>query len=192
MSFDNTQPPPPPGPAFTQPAGVPDVPEASAQARIHPVGWAALGAAVLGFIFACIPGALIVGWILLPVGFILAIVALVLKGKKWPGIVALVLSIVGTVIGFVVFFSLAATLQSATPLTNRPAPRSLHRPMIPPPPRAPMTSRSQKRDHPARTRRHWDLSSAATNGTSRSTASLSAPPIRAGRQPDQPEPRRGI
>lgn len=116
MSFDNTQPPPPPAPASTPSVGGPAAPTgqapAAASSRIHPVGWAALGAAVLGFIFACIPGALIVGWILLPAAFVLAIIALVLKGKKWPGIVALILSIVGTIIGFVVFFSLAAAAVS--------------------------------------------------------------------------------
>lgn len=109
MSYDSTQPPTPPGPAASPtangPAGVP----VAEKKTIHPVAWAALGAAAVGFVFACIPGALIVGWILLPIAFILAIVALVLKGKKWPGVVALLLSIVGTIVGFVVFFSLAAT-----------------------------------------------------------------------------------
>ncbi|MBD3941243.1 hypothetical protein IF188_05960 [Microbacterium sp. NEAU-LLC] len=75
---------------------------------VRPLAWVALGAAALGFVFACIPGALIVGWILLPVAFVLAIVALVMTGRKWPGIVALILSVVGTIVGFVVFFSLAA------------------------------------------------------------------------------------
>lgn len=111
MSFDNSQPPLPPGPGVP-PAGAPVVTASPAATRIHPLGWVALGVAVLGFIFACIPGALILGWILLPVAFVLAIVALVLKGKKWPGIVALILSIVGTIVGFVVFFSLAAAAVS--------------------------------------------------------------------------------
>ncbi|MGO1184048.1 MAG: DUF308 domain-containing protein [Micrococcaceae bacterium] len=74
------------------------------------VGLIALITAVLGTIFACIPGALIVGWVLLPIAFILAIVALCLKGrKKTTGIVALIVSVVGTVIGFVVFFAVVAT-----------------------------------------------------------------------------------
>lgn len=46
------------------------------------LGLVALIVAVVGFIFACIPGALIIGWVLLPIAFILAIVALVLKGKS--------------------------------------------------------------------------------------------------------------
>ncbi|KJL33098.1 DUF2510 domain-containing protein [Microbacterium oxydans] len=66
--------------------------------------------AVIGFIFACVPGALIVGWILLPIAFILSIVSLFLKGdKKWLGIVGLVVSIIGTIVGILVFVSVVAT-----------------------------------------------------------------------------------
>jgi len=66
--------------------------------------------AVIGFIFACIPGALIVGWILLPIAFVLSIVSLFLKGdKKWFGIVGLVVSIVGTIVGVLVFIGVVAT-----------------------------------------------------------------------------------
>ncbi|GAA2937876.1 hypothetical protein GCM10010458_22610 [Microbacterium luteolum] len=65
--------------------------------------------AAVGFIFACIPGALIVGWILLPIAFVLSIVSLFLKGdKKWLGIVGLVLSIVGTIVGVIVFLGVVA------------------------------------------------------------------------------------
>src|SRR5690625_5883400 len=40
------------------------------------IGLAALIVAIVGFLFACIPGALIIGWVLLPVAFILSIVGL--------------------------------------------------------------------------------------------------------------------
>lgn len=74
------------------------------------VGLIALIAAVLGFIFACIPGALIIGWILLPIAFVLAIVSLFLKDKvKWTGVTALIVSIVGTIVGFTVFFAVVGT-----------------------------------------------------------------------------------
>ncbi len=64
---------------------------------------------VIGFIFACVPGALIIGWILLPIAFILSIVSLFLKGdKKWLGIVGLVLSIVGSIVGVFVFIGVVA------------------------------------------------------------------------------------
>lgn len=61
---------------------------------------------IVGFIFACIPGALIIGWILLPIAFILALVSLFLKGKgKALGITGLIISVVGTIVGAVVFFA---------------------------------------------------------------------------------------
>lgn len=74
------------------------------------LGLIALITAVPGFIFACVPGALIVGWILLPIAFILALVSLFIKDKaKWMGIAALIVSIVGTIVGFIVFFAVLAT-----------------------------------------------------------------------------------
>lgn len=74
--------------------------------KSNTVGLIALIAAVLGFIFACVPGALIIGWVLLPIAFILALVSLFAKNKsKWMGITALILSIVGTIVGVIVFFS---------------------------------------------------------------------------------------
>ncbi|SMG24834.1 hypothetical protein SAMN06296010_1200 [Agreia pratensis] len=67
-------------------------------------------ASIVGFIFSCIPGALIVGWILLPIAFILAIVSLFLKGTgKGLGIAGLIISVVGTIVAFVVFFAVVAT-----------------------------------------------------------------------------------
>jgi len=105
MTFDSSQPPTPPSHAAPVAATADAAPTKPA---VRPLAWAALGLAALGFVFACIPGALIVGWILLPVAFVLAIVALVMTGRKWPGVVALILSVVGTIVGFVVFFSLAA------------------------------------------------------------------------------------
>src|SRR5690625_5975263 len=46
------------------------------------IGLAALIVAIVGFLFACIPGALIIGWVLLPVAFILSIVGLTRSGRK--------------------------------------------------------------------------------------------------------------
>lgn len=81
-----------------------------AKKPLNVLGLIALITAALGFIFACIPGALIVGWILLPIAFVLGIVSLFLKDKpKWMGITALIVSIVGTIVGFAVFFSVLAT-----------------------------------------------------------------------------------
>lgn len=83
--------------------------EVPTTAKPHVLGWIALAVAVLGFIFACMPGAAIVGWILLPIAFVLSIVALFLKGKKWPAIAALIVSIVGTIVAVVVFMTVVVT-----------------------------------------------------------------------------------
>ena len=70
----------------------------------------ALITSIVGFIFACMPGALIVGWILLPIGFILGIVSLFLKGRgKALGVAGLIISVVGTIVAAVVFFAVIAT-----------------------------------------------------------------------------------
>ena len=80
-----------------------------AKKPLNVLGLIALITAALGFIFACIPGALIIGWILLPIAFVLALVSLFLKDKpKWTGVTALIVSIVGTIVGFAVFFSVVA------------------------------------------------------------------------------------
>lgn len=82
---------------------------AEAKKSTNALGIVALAVSAVGFIFACVPGALIIGWVLLPVGFILGIVALFLTGKaKWPGLTAIIVSVLGTIVGVVVFFGLAA------------------------------------------------------------------------------------
>lgn len=87
------------------PAGLPPSPK-----KTNVLALIAMIVAIVGFVFACIPGALIVGWILLPIAFVLSIVSLFLKGeRKWMGIVGLVASVVGTIVGFVVFFTVVAT-----------------------------------------------------------------------------------
>ncbi|WP_350348907.1 DUF2510 domain-containing protein [Agromyces sp. G08B096] len=78
----------------------------------HVLGIIALAVAAVGFIFACIPGALIVGWVLLPIAFVLSIVALFLKGAKWPAITGLAVSIVGTIVGVIVFVVVASNAFS--------------------------------------------------------------------------------
>lgn len=119
--MSDVPPPPPPagGPAAPVPGATPPAatpapvaapvaPEPEKTGKPSVLGWIALGTAAVGFIFACIPGALIVGWVLLPIAFILGIVALFMKGRKWPAIVAVIVSIVGTIIGVVVFMSVVS------------------------------------------------------------------------------------
>lgn len=73
------------------------------------MGLIALVTGIVGFVFACIPGALVVGWVLLPIAFILGIVGVCLSGKtKATSISAIIVSIVGVVVGVVVFFVVVA------------------------------------------------------------------------------------
>lgn len=85
-------------------------PQAASPAKEKNVlGIVAFIVAIVGFIFACIPGALIVGWILLPIAFILAIIALFLKGSsKKFALIGLIISVVGTIVGAVVFTAVVA------------------------------------------------------------------------------------
>jgi len=95
----------PDAPPYTLPTAPPNT-----KKQLNVVGLIALITAVLGFIFSCVPGALIVGWILLSIAFILAIVSLFMKDKaKWMGVTALITSVVGTIVGVVVFTAVVAT-----------------------------------------------------------------------------------
>jgi hypothetical protein len=74
-------------------------PQALAKQK-NTLGRIALIVGIIGFIFACIPGALIVGWVLLPIAFILGIVGLFPSGKaKGASVAAVIISIVGAVVG---------------------------------------------------------------------------------------------
>ncbi|MDF2509334.1 MAG: hypothetical protein K0Q52_3193 [Microbacterium sp.] len=67
-------------------------------------GLVGLGLAVLGTILVFIPVVGVVGFILLAAAFIVSLISLFLKGKKWPGIAGLVLAVVGTIVGVVMSF----------------------------------------------------------------------------------------
>ncbi|MFM6975027.1 MAG: hypothetical protein ACKOXM_07890 [Agromyces sp.] len=70
----------------------------------------ALVTAVVGFVFACSPGAILLGWILLPIAFVLAIVSFFVKERRvGMSVAALVISIVGTIVGAIVFTAFVAT-----------------------------------------------------------------------------------
>ncbi|MCF8588349.1 DUF4352 domain-containing protein [Gordonia liuliyuniae] len=77
--------------------------------RRNTVGLVALIFAIIGFVFGCIPGALIVGWVLLPIAFILGIVGLFQSGqpKKTP-ISAIIISAIGTIVAAVVFLTVVS------------------------------------------------------------------------------------
>ena len=92
------------------------------------VGIVALVMAVIGFIFACLPGALIVGWILLPISFIVGLVGLFRRGEAvWPAVTAVIVSVVGTIIGVFVFLMVVGSavdeaISSASAVSASPAP----------------------------------------------------------------------
>lgn len=100
--------PPTPMPPGSPTGPYPGAPAAPAKQR-NTLGLIAVIVAVLGFIFACIPGALIVGWILLPIAFILGIVGVCQAGKtKGTSVAAIIVAVVGTVVGFIVFFAVVS------------------------------------------------------------------------------------
>ena len=70
------------------------------------LGIIALVVAILGAIMSVVPGFAIVGWILLPFGFILGLVGLFMSGKtKGTSIAAVVVSILGTIMAMAFFVS---------------------------------------------------------------------------------------
>ena len=88
--------------------------EEPAPTKPHVLGIIALAVAAVGFIFACIPFVPVIAWVLLPIAFVLSIVALFMKGAKWPAITGLIVSIVGTIVAALVFFFIvSSTLTDA-------------------------------------------------------------------------------
>jgi hypothetical protein len=97
--YGNTPGSPYGGPPMPQPVG----PHAPIKQK-NALGLIALVVSIIGLVFACIKGALIVGWVMLPIAFILGIVALFQSGKtKGTGTAAIIVSVVGVVIGAAVF-----------------------------------------------------------------------------------------
>ena len=68
------------------------------------LGIIGLVVAVLGAVLSCVPGIAIVGWILLPIGFVLGVIGLTASDKpKGTAIGAVVVSIVGTLVAAAAF-----------------------------------------------------------------------------------------
>lgn len=91
-------------PAYAQqPYGTPaGAPGPVGKKSVHVLGIIALAVAGLGFVLACIPVTVLFGWILLPIALVLSIVALFMKGAKWPGIVGISVSVVGMIVAAIV------------------------------------------------------------------------------------------
>ncbi|MFJ4255184.1 septum formation family protein [Microbacterium sp. NPDC090003] len=96
---------PPPSPA----TGTPVVYDgyalpAASPAPFPAIGLAGLVAAGLGAIVACIPQIPLLGWLLLGAGFVLSIVSLFLRARKWAGIAGLAVAVLGALIAAVLAF----------------------------------------------------------------------------------------
>jgi hypothetical protein len=83
--------------------GTPGAPGAGEPKKVNVLGIVALVLAVIGFILACIPFVQVAAWVVLPVAFVLSLVALFLEGHKWPAITGLVVSVLGGIVGALVF-----------------------------------------------------------------------------------------
>jgi hypothetical protein len=79
-------------------------PGPEAPKKLSVLGLVGLGLSALGTILVFIPLIGFVGFILLAAGFVVSLISLFLKGKKWPGITGLILAVVGTIIGIVMSF----------------------------------------------------------------------------------------
>lgn len=106
-----------PGPAgVTYPgaAGVPGDPWAAPAAPpavtgVPVLGIIGLATVVAGVVCACIPIIAIAGWGLLAIGFVLSLVSLFLRGRKWPGITGMAIAAVGALLAIAVSFILLGT-----------------------------------------------------------------------------------
>lgn len=79
-------------------------PHAPVTKERNTLGIIALVCAIIGAITAVIPGMLIIGWVLLPIAFILGLVALFFRDKKkGTAIAAVIVSIIGTLAGVIAF-----------------------------------------------------------------------------------------
>ncbi|WP_067201006.1 DUF2510 domain-containing protein [Microbacterium sp. XT11] len=73
----------------------------AAPASLSVVGLIGLGLAAVGTILTFFAVTWVLSWVLLGAGLVVSIVSLFLKGKKWPGIVGLALSVVGMIVAVV-------------------------------------------------------------------------------------------
>ncbi|GAA2443963.1 DUF2510 domain-containing protein [Agromyces soli] len=110
-----------------QPYGAQPAPYGSytpvAPKKTNVLGLVALGVAVLGVIGVCIPFVTLIGFVLLVIAFILSIVSFFMSGQqKWPGFVALGLSVLGGIIaGVVLLVSIFVGLANSDPYVSDPS-----------------------------------------------------------------------
>lgn len=76
------------------------------------VGICGLAAVVIGVVSACIPPISIAGWALLAVGFVMSLISLFLRARKWPGIAGLAVAVIGGALAAAVSLLVLATTPS--------------------------------------------------------------------------------
>lgn len=87
-------------PPYPAPTG----PQASAS-RKNKLGTIALITAVVGFVLACIPASINVGWVMLPAALILGFAGLLQSGRtRKSSVAAIVVSIIGAVVSASIVF----------------------------------------------------------------------------------------
>ena len=86
------------------------------------VGIIALIVSIAGAVCIVIPPVMLIGWVLVGIAFVLSIVALCLRNRKrGQGIAALIISVVGMILGLVVgFFVALAAMQDSLPNVDMP------------------------------------------------------------------------
>ena len=90
--------------------------------KVSILGLVGLGLSVIGTILVFIPVVGLIGFFVLAAGFIVSLISVFLKGKKWPGITGLILAVVGTIIGVIMsFVYLFAFAQGVSEEYNGPS-----------------------------------------------------------------------
>lgn len=103
----------------------PGSPDSAERGRPSIVGLVGLGLAVLGTALAFVPIVGLFAWILLGAGLIASVVSLFLRGRKWPGIVGVIVSVIGFIAAVVIaFFVFAIGLANSSSLPDEPQPTS--------------------------------------------------------------------
>ncbi len=99
---------------YHDPYAVPQHPNGKKTKNV--IGLVALGLGVLGFILGCIPGIMFLGWFLLFAAFVTGIVGLFQKNReKVTSIIAIALSVIGSIVSAVVLFFVVANSVASDP-----------------------------------------------------------------------------
>lgn len=75
--------------------------------KVSTIGWVAFGLGVLGLIFAMLPGFSFGAWAVTIPAFIVSIIGLAKKGKKWAPLLGLLISIIAGIVAVVVSLTTA-------------------------------------------------------------------------------------